>query len=132
MTQNPETLEVIAELLAAVDRQIAEAETDLVNATAGQSVCQLHKSGRVTGGLKYSEGKLVALKAIRRVLDQLHRGDLALAEVYQAFETNMAEQQQTFTRFEGKGTSATPWLAYASGELDAYETVREMLEQAGL
>lgn len=54
--------------LALVQTWIDQAQEALSAQTGGRSVCQIHKDGHVTSGLKYVEGRHDALRAIRRVV----------------------------------------------------------------
>lgn len=93
---------------------------DRVEATAGlltdelgdATACTLHRDGRVTGGVKYHEGRLVSYRGLRNaLLDEPARpiGDV-LAE-------HTARWRSELDRHAGRGPNQ--WAAYATGGLDA-------------
>ncbi|MBK8020003.1 MAG: hypothetical protein IPK19_00935 [Chloroflexi bacterium] len=67
----------MAEAIASIEMLLQECEAALLEAAGSASTCQIHKEGRVTGGLKvqeglswvaYSQGGVDALDEIRRAL----------------------------------------------------------------
>jgi hypothetical protein len=48
-------METLNELLETIQGRIDEVEQALVGSTGGRSMCQLHKDGAMTGGMKYYE-----------------------------------------------------------------------------
>jgi hypothetical protein len=104
-------------LLEWLDHSIARAEQDYTIHTGHQSACELHKSGRVTGGLKYAEGRLVALTALHRRVRKPAPGDpAALAELLAAEHARWQQLLQTHQHAE---RPSLPWVAYAQGGVDA-------------
>lgn len=51
-----------------LEQKIIDVERAYQTQAGGASFCQLQKDGRVTGGAKYEEGRLVALHTARRLL----------------------------------------------------------------
>ncbi|MFN4294502.1 MAG: hypothetical protein ACK4JD_10250 [Thermoflexales bacterium] len=88
------------------------------------SACQLHKDGRVTGGLKYAEGQLIALNDLRRKLNASGEmtDDAALRQVLDA---EMARWRDGLESQRQRPKPAMPWLAYYQGGLDALEALRQ-------
>lgn len=82
------------------------------------SVCTVHKDGRVTGGLKYQEGRMIALADVRRALVRGERETVAL---------NVAEKRWSaeFERRRSSSPSSPMWVSYATGGLDAVRQARQ-------
>lgn len=109
-----------ADILSALDAQIAAAERALLAATGGQNICRLDREGRATGGVKYDEGRLVALRAAQRLL---RSGDPAQATA--ALRHLHAQWRADLQAHQRRERPALPWIAYAQGGVDA-------LKQLGL
>lgn len=102
------------QLLVWLDGQISTVEKSYLAQTGGEAVCQLHKDGRVTGGLKYDEGQLVALRAVRRALldaNDLNAFAAEMTAMQSAWRAELDNHQQR--------KRPLPWLAYSQGGLDA-------------
>jgi hypothetical protein len=101
-----------------LDAAIRVAEQRFAQATGGENVCNLAHNGRVTGGVKYDEGRLVALVTLRRRL-RSEAGDAqaVLADELAVWSRALADQQQ-------RTPPAIPWLAYRQGGVDALEQFR--------
>ncbi|MBP1468959.1 hypothetical protein EYB53_024840 [Candidatus Chloroploca sp. M-50] len=95
-----------------LETAIQVAEQRLVLATGGANVCQLQRDGRVTGGVKYDEGWLVALVTLRRSLRTEAEDAQVVAEQRATWQAALAEQQQRIP-------PSLPWLAYRQGGVDA-------------
>ncbi|NCC36874.1 MAG: hypothetical protein EOM24_33410, partial [Chloroflexia bacterium] len=95
-----------------LETAIQVAEQRLVRATGGANVCQLQRDGRVTGGVKYDEGWLVALVTLRRSLRTEAEDAQVVAEQLATWQAALAEQQQ-------RTPPSLPWLAYRQGGVDA-------------
>lgn len=109
-----------ADILSALEGQIVAAERALLAATGGQNVCRLDREGRATGGVKYDEGRLVALRAARRLLRSVEPAQAATS--LRRLHAQWRADLQAHQRHE---RPALPWLAYTQGGVDA-------LEQLGL
>lgn len=105
-----------AYLLSVIEAQLAAAEHALLAATGGTNVCQLDKAGRATGGAKYQEGRLVALRAARRLV-QSADATLVRARIRQLGDQWHAD----LTAQQVRPRPSMPWLAYTQGGLDALE-----------
>ncbi|MCS6848539.1 MAG: hypothetical protein RMN52_12610 [Anaerolineae bacterium] len=103
---------------------MAETERTMSSQLGDGSACQVHKDGRVTGGMKYAEGKLVALNDLRRKLDAAGEitDDAALREILDA-ET--ARWRSGLENQRHRPKPAMPWLAYYQGGIDALEALRQ-------
>lgn len=97
-------------------RLISEAEQELTRQTGGENVCRLEKDGRITGGVKYSEGRLAALNAVRRLL-QPDSEAAADAEIDRLLVRWRADLQGWQERPQPPRT----WVAYTQGGVDALE-----------
>lgn len=112
--------------LGVVEAAIHLAEKQYLQQSGGQGVCQIHKDGRVTGGLKYAEGQLVALHNIRRRLRSLP-GNTAtqsralIEEEAYGWQRELEGQRQ-------REYPSTLWLAYCQGGLDACQQVLAQLD----
>ncbi|NTU81650.1 MAG: hypothetical protein HGA45_20100 [Chloroflexales bacterium] len=104
------------DLFTVIETQIAAAEHALLAATGGTNVCQLDKAGQATGGAKYQEGRLVALRAIRRLV-QAADPARAMAQVQQLCDQWRAD----LTAQQARPQPSLPWLAYTQGGVDALE-----------
>lgn len=113
------------EILEKIAQAIAQAERSTMGLTGGQAVCQLHKDGRVTGGVKYYEGRLVALYSIRRSMAGLT--DVEWARAGEAIENERATWQELIDRHRRAERPSPPWLAYGQGGLDACQEVMQLL-----
>ena len=93
---------------AAVERLRAAAEADLAAAAGDLSLCAIGRSGRSFPGVKYHEGRTVALASIARAMGAgtgLHR---AIADV-----------DREFVSLEALAAADPEWDAYRQGGLDA-------------
>lgn len=101
-----------------LETQIEEAAGAMSQELGDRSVCTAHKDGRVTGGLKYQEGRMSALAAMRR---ELVRGEQATEVIAAADEQWSAEFE---TRRRARPSSPT-WVSYATGGREAVRDVRK-------
>lgn len=94
-----------------IEQRIAAVARDLEQRLSWQPWCEIHKDGRVTGGMKYDEGRLVVLQAARAWVD----GDLP------------QRLDQELTRWRARLINATsvPWRAYYQGVVDALAELRD-------
>lgn len=109
-------------------QQIAAVERSYTAQTGGAAVCQLHKDGRVTGGLKYDEGRLTVLQTARRMLPSAD-DDQAYATYRAAIESELQNWQAELRAQQAKEQPALPWVAYRQGGVDALTALRELLER---
>jgi len=99
-------------LLKALEDRV-EATADRISRDLGDdTACTVHRDGRVTGGLKYLEGRLIAYRDLRNAL--VADPERATAEV---LGEHTARWRAELDRHAGRG--ATQWAAYATGGLDA-------------
>jgi len=112
-------------ILEEIEYKIAEVERSYQAQAGKASFCQLQKDGRVTGGVKYDEGWLVALFAARRALkDRLSlREDACQA----AIAVELADWREALTAQQVKEPPPIPWIAYRQGGVDALAWVSEIL-----
>lgn len=106
-------------LLQRLDAAIAAVQASLARQMGDATACQLHKDGRVTGGLKYDEGRLVALSNLRRSLRRQTFPTQTALEAVLAEERT--EWQELLARHQGAVKPSLPWVAYAQGGLDAVD-----------
>jgi hypothetical protein len=98
----------------AIESLIADAEGAYTAALGGEAACTIHRDGRVTGGMTYHEGRLVALREISRLLERSgpatwHDEIAGVRDRWTAdLETRQASRVNT-----------PPWIAYATGGHDA-------------
>jgi hypothetical protein len=88
----------ILNLLTNLDAAIDAVQASLARQMGDDTVCQLHKDGRVTGGLKYDEGRLVALSNLRRTVRR--QEGAAPADLDAALSAERGEWQQLLARHQ--------------------------------
>ena len=109
-------------VLAWLDQKIENTEQEFTLHAGAQSVCQLHKDGRVTGGLKYDEGRLVALTAARRIAwKHQNRGDSTDNSLSSALQAERDRWQRTLQTYQSAGRPSIMWIAYNQGGVDALD-----------
>lgn len=104
---------------AELDRRIAAAEVALRAELGDATACTLHRDGRVTGGMKYHEGRLVAYLEAKR----------ALAGADPTLAAQVARWEEEFLRRTGAERPSPPWVAYATGGLEATREVIGLLRE---
>lgn len=109
--------------LGVVEAAIHLAEKQHLQQSGGQGVCQIHKDGRVAGGLKYAEGQSVALDNIRRRLpgNTATQSRALIEEEANGWQRELEAQRQ-------REYPSMPWLAYNQGGLDACQQVLAQLD----
>jgi hypothetical protein len=107
----------VTELLAWLEQQIGRAEKEYAIHAGNQTACQLHKDGRITGGLKYDEGRLVAFTTLRRIVRK--SGDGAAGELRAPIEAEQARWQAAIHTYRHAPQPSIPWIAYNQGGVDA-------------
>lgn len=105
-----------------------DCESAIRDHTGGATMCQVHKDGHVTGGLKYEEGRLVVFSnLIRRVKRLQSDDDPDTLMIFLDTETDKWQQQ--LARYQADERPAITWVAYSQGGVDALESVRQILQQ---
>ncbi|MGB9631991.1 MAG: hypothetical protein ACPL8I_01560 [Chloroflexaceae bacterium] len=112
------------ELARLIEQRIAVAEHSLTDQTGGTNVCQLQQDGRVTGGMKYDEGRLVALSALRRRLREAGGGDPR-----PIVAQDLATWQEALEAQQARERPAIQWVAYNQGGVDALEEVLQVIDR---
>lgn len=111
--------------LAYLEREMAAAAAAMEGELGADSMCTVHKDGRVTGGLKYQEGRLSAFAEARR-----------LARARSDIEAALAAQLEKWSdELERRRTASPPsmaWVAYATGGVEASREAREKLRSMSL
>lgn len=113
-----------------IEQRIARAERSLTDQTGGANVCKLHHDGRVTGGMKYDEGQLVALNAVRRRIRAAGETgeDLDLGKLV---AQDLAEWREALRVQQARERPSIQWVAYRQGGVDALEGLLEELDRVG-
>jgi hypothetical protein len=99
---------------------LSEAEAAYVQAAGGEAVCKLHKDGRVDGGLKYEEGRVIALRDLQRALRSAQDEPADGTSLTETARAEHARWQADLEIYQGQGRPLT-WLAYAQGGVDALQ-----------
>lgn len=112
-------------LTSSIEAQIVAAEHALIAATGGENVCRLDKAGRATGGMKYNEGRLVALRAARRLAQSAKAAETwaAVRQLRDEWHANLRTQQ-------ARERPAPQWLAYTQGGADALDQLLGLTTEA--
>lgn len=103
------------DMLEALQKEI---EDSLRIHIGNQTMCELHKDGRVSGGLKYDEGRLVVVRAAMR---KLRSGDDP------ALEDELTKWQHQLDRYQNQEPRSMPWIAYSQGGVD---TLKHLIKMA--
>ncbi len=117
------TITTHAELLQHLDTLRASVASSMQNHMGGASYCEIHKDGRVSGGLKYDEGRLVVIGAALR-----YARDAVTAESWaDAMRAYLLRERDTWRAMlelhQGRSHRSIAWIAYAQGGLDACESL---------
>lgn len=99
-------------LLRALEDRVEATADRLAGELGGASACTLHRDGRVTGGMKYHEGRLVSYRDLITALRQVPERPVA-----EVLAEHTARWRSELDRHSGRGP--TQWAAYATGGLDA-------------
>jgi len=105
------------QMLAWLDQETARAEQDFARHAGNQSACQLHKDGRVTGGMKYDEGRLVALTTLWRIVSMREAWEPAILAA--ALEQEQSRWQAALQTYQNAEHPSIPGVAYNQGGVDA-------------
>ncbi len=101
-----------------VQRQ--QVEASMKTHMGGQTICQLHKDGHVTGGMKYDEGRLVVLGAILRRLKQSDdSGTDLLGGLHDFVQAEQQRWQSQLQQHQNTEQPSMSWIAYSQGGVDA-------------
>ncbi len=106
------TASELVEHLAALQQG---AERQLQGQMGNETACTLHKDGRITGGLKLAEGRMVALHTLIRLV----RDAPVEADLTALVDAERSAWQQRRDEARRRTPSSLPWLAYAQGGIDA-------------
>jgi hypothetical protein len=104
--------------IAYLDGEIALAAANMEVELGEESACTVHKDGRVTGGLKYQEGRLNSFAEARR----LARDPAGLEDGLSRYKTKW---EQELDRRRSAHRPSMPWISYATGGLQAAEAAVE-------
>lgn len=111
----------------AVDEMITRAEESYRSQAGDASFCQVQKDGRVTGGMKYEEGRLVALHWIQRKAAAYREEGTA------AYAAAVGAERQAWlaalAAVQAKTPPAVTWIAYRQGGVDALTWALEVLQR---
>ncbi len=101
-----------------IEERVAAVERSFAGKTGGVALCQLQKSGRMTGGLKYDEGQLYALLAAKRLARARDARDLRVG-----VEALVADWGGHLAASQQQEHPPVQWVAYYQGGVDALSTV---------
>lgn len=118
-----------AALFDLLQTEIDRANAAMTARLGEQSLCEIHKDGHVTGGVKYDEGRLVALRGLLRKLRGVQPVDAAAAQVL------IVDEQARWARELAKHQSAErksiAWIAYSQGGTDACAGLLAQVAETG-
>ena len=103
-----------------LDDMVARSAASMEVELGGETACRIHKDGRVTGGLKYHEGRLAAFAEARRIV---RRGSASSEDVRAYHERWRAELDRRIDT----APPSPPWIAYATGGAEAADEVAAVL-----
>lgn len=113
-----------------VEEQSEAAARSLSAQTGDRAICEMHKDGRVTGGLKYDEGRLVALNAVRRIIAATAADNRPATEVAAELAAERARWRNQLADHQARKRPALPWVAYFQGGDDAITAALEFVALA--
>lgn len=102
-----------------LDTQIETAARAMIGQVGDDSACTVHKDGRVTGGLKYHEGRLNAFAELRRLAQDGRLDAATMAEVERRWSGELSRRSDE--------PSSPLWISYATGGVEAVEEARVAL-----
>lgn len=100
----------MSDLGATIDRRRAVVEEQLGAAAGARSLCAISRSGGQVDGVKYLEGRLAALREVRRALKECRTPETLVAERRAEWQ---AELDRVRAADAGRG-----WVAYRAGGVD--------------
>lgn len=106
-----------------LEAEIAAAAAAMEVELGANSMCTVHKDGRVTGGLKYREGRLSAFAEARRLAR-------ARSDIEAALTAQLQRWSNELDRRRKSSTPSMAWVAYATGGFDASREALEALERS--
>ena len=121
----------IHEILSVLEHNIAAVEQSLSGSTGERSLCQLHKDGKITGGMKYDEGRYAALRKIRRIVKSNKAVEIT-PETSKRLRQEAEEWQRMLQAYQYKPERPMPWIAYAQGGLDAITELQRLLKRKNM
>lgn len=119
-------------LLDQLDALRRECEAAMLDYTGSATMCQIHKDGRVTGGLKYQEGRLVVLGSVIRQIRQRAQEDTLPGLLDSILSAEAARWSAQLARYQAAERPAIAWVAYSQGGLDAVREIRHSLLENGI
>ncbi len=114
-------------LIAYLTAEREAAASALTAAAGGATLCQLHKDGRVTGGLKYDEGRFTAIGGLLAAVKSCE-SDAACADI---LREHTERWQADLDRCRSQPRPSIPWVAYAQGGLDACTAASSAMTEPG-
>jgi hypothetical protein len=120
----------MTDLLLQLETLRRDCEVKMLAQAGEASICQLHKDGRVSGGLKYLEGRLVALSELTRAVKQPGGDNLLAAAVPPLLDAFHDKWQRQLVQHQSNRPLSMPWVAYCQGGLDAICDIQAWLESA--
>ena len=99
-----------------IDREIATAERHLAETAGDQSLCAIGRSGRPFPAVKYHEGAVASLAALR---SRLAAGD--------SLEDALAVARSKLTRLGALAEKSADWEAYLEGGMEVLERITESI-----
>jgi len=105
-----------------IEQLMASATKAYLTQSGGLGLCQLQKDGRITGGLKYCEGQMVALHAVKKLLS---KGDPSSEATMRLIDALRDEWRRELANHQQKARPSMPWTAYWQGGVDALEAILE-------
>lgn len=113
----PDSTRLHAAALAQVAVWVEATGAAMASRLGSQTLCEVHKSGQVTGGVKYDEGRMAAFSDLKRAL---RGGDSLAADALRDLFTAQADRWQAqLERHQAQPQPSMPWVAYSQGGLDA-------------
>jgi len=120
----------VESLLNQIDDLRRDCESTMRDQMGGGTLCQVHKDGRVTGGLKYQEGRLGGLGNVRRAIRRLPADADLMAALADFLTTETADWSSQLQRYQAAERPAITWVAYYQGGVDTlHELARDLLGQ---
>lgn len=101
----------------------------MANRLGAQTLCETHKSGRVTGGVKYDEGRMAAFSDLKRALRK--SDPLGASALHDLFTAEQARWQAQLDRHNRQPKPSMPWIAYSQGGVDACQQALDWLAGRG-
>jgi hypothetical protein len=112
-------------LVPTLRQKLAEVESEYMSQTGGQNACRLQKDGRVTGGVKYEEGRLITLSQAKRLLSD----NTTEVDFRKSIEKLLEEWQEELILLEQKEQPPVHWVAYRQGGVDGLQYVLELINR---